>query len=55
MVVNVVYQVSHGAIQFTAYEELRKVLIGMKSDEYDIYSTEALVSFLKINVVLFQF
>lgn len=39
------FLVSHGAIQFTAYEELRKVLIGMKSDEYDIDSTEALDSF----------
>ncbi|KAF8377897.1 hypothetical protein HHK36_031285 [Tetracentron sinense] len=26
-------QVSHGAIQFTAYEELRKVVIGFKSNE----------------------
>ncbi|GAA0139662.1 transporter [Lithospermum erythrorhizon] len=39
------FLVSHGAIQFTAYEELRKVLIGLKSDEDEIDVAETLDSF----------
>ncbi|KAK3032276.1 hypothetical protein RJ639_036233 [Escallonia herrerae] len=34
-------QVTHGAIQFTAYEELRKVVVGYKSKESELSSSSA--------------
>ncbi|KAK3026547.1 hypothetical protein RJ639_041844, partial [Escallonia herrerae] len=33
--------VTHGAIQFTAYEELRKVVVGYKSKESELSSSSA--------------
>ncbi|KAG9145261.1 hypothetical protein Leryth_008206 [Lithospermum erythrorhizon] len=39
------FLVSHGAIQFTAYEELRKALVSLKSDENVIDDGETLDSF----------
>lgn len=31
-------QVTHGAIQFTAYEELRKVLVNSRSEQSELIS-----------------